>query len=150
MSGDAAIEKSYRTHWVSPKLSERKRQGLAERASRPPDLVVISPLGDWKCSRCAGTGDLAIMEDPGPLCLTCAGMNHLVFLPRGDPALTRRAKKASRLSAVVVRFSKSRKRYERQGSLVEQAALDEAEQLCLDDARGRAPRRERITSKRSQ
>lgn len=105
VSGDAAIEKSYRTHWVSPELSERKRQGLAERASRPPDLVVISPLGDWTCSRCAGTGDLAIMEDAGPHCLTCAGMDHLVFLPRGTTALTRRAKTASRLSAVVVRFS---------------------------------------------
>lgn len=124
VSGDPAIERLYRTHWVSPELSERKQQRLAERVSRPPDLVVISPLGDWNCSRCAGTGDLAFMEDTGPLCLTCAEMDHLVFLPRGDPALTRRAKTASRLSAVVVRFSKSRKRYERQGILVEEAALE--------------------------
>lgn len=128
VSGDAAIEKLYRTHWVSPELSERKRQRLAERAGRPPDLVVISPLGDWKCSRCAGTGDLAIMENAGPLCLTCADMDHLVFLPKGNAALTRRARTASRLSAVVVRFSTSRKRYERQGILVEEAALEDEEE----------------------
>ena len=42
----------------------------------------------------------------------------LVFLPAGNATLSRRAKQASRLSAVVVRFSRARKRYERQGVLV--------------------------------
>jgi hypothetical protein len=37
--------------------------------------------------------------------LTCADMDHLVFLPAGGAALTRRAKKASTLSAVVVRLA---------------------------------------------
>ena len=35
----------------------------------------------------------------------CADLGHLEFLPSGDAALTRRATKASRLSAVVVRWS---------------------------------------------
>ena len=48
------------------------------------------------------------------LCMSCADMDHLVFLESGDAALTRRAKRASRLSAVVVRFSRARRRYERQ------------------------------------
>ncbi len=43
VSGDAGIERLYRTHWVSPKLSERKRERLQEKASRPPELIVISP-----------------------------------------------------------------------------------------------------------
>jgi hypothetical protein len=34
---------------------------------------------------------------------------------------------------VVVRFSRARKRYERQGILVEEAALEQAEAQCLDD-----------------
>jgi hypothetical protein len=51
-------------------------------------------------------------------------MDHLVFLPSGDAALTRRAKANSRLSAVVVRFSRAGKRYERQGILVEEHALE--------------------------
>lgn len=40
---------------------------------------------------------------------------ELVFLPAGDAALSRRAKNASGLSAVVVRFARTRKRYERPG-----------------------------------
>lgn len=126
-SGEADLERAYRTHWVSPTLSEPKRQRLAERESRTPDLVVIWPLKDFTCTSCQKSGDLLIMEDPGPLCLACAGLDHLVYLPAGNAVLTRRAKKASALSAVVVRFSRSRKRYERQGILVEEAALEQAE-----------------------
>jgi hypothetical protein len=43
-SGNPTIEALYRTHWVSPELSERKRQRLAEKASRAPDLMVVQPL----------------------------------------------------------------------------------------------------------
>ncbi len=149
VSGDPDIERAYRTHWVAPELSERKRQQVVERASRPPDLVVISPLNEWTCAGCEGTGGLLIMEDAGPLCLTCADLDHLVFLPAGDAALTRRARKASGLSAVVVRFSRARKRYERQGVLVEEAALEEAERRCLEDADARARRREREAERRA-
>lgn len=123
-SGDPAIEASYRTHWVSPALSEKKRERLAAQASRPPELVVIQPLNDtWKCHRCGGTGDLLVMESAGPACLRCVGLDDLEFLPAGDALLTRRAKAKSARSAVVVRFSRSRKRYERQGALVEPQAL---------------------------
>ena len=88
-------------------------------AAKPPDLVVVMPVKDWVCARCAGSGDLLTMDDAGPLCITCADLDHLVFLGAGDAALTRRAKQASVLSAVVVRWSRSRKRYERQGILVD-------------------------------
>jgi hypothetical protein len=53
-------------------------------------------------------------------------MDHPVFLPSGDAGLTRRARKASTLSAVVVRWSRTHQRYERQGLLVEPAALKAA------------------------
>ncbi len=149
-SGNPDIERAYRTHWVSPALSEAKRRRLAERESRPADLVVVMPLKDWTCSECSGTGDLLIMEDPGPMCMTCADMDHLVYLPSGDAALTRRAKKASALCAVVVRFSRSRKRYERQGILVEEAALDRAERECLADEEARGRRREREEARRAE
>jgi len=89
------------------------------------------------------------MEGAGPVCLTCADMDHLVYLPAGDAALTRRAKKASGLSAVVVRFSHSRKRYERRGTLVEEAALDQAEEQCLADEEARRRRRERDQLRRA-
>ncbi|MGI8803929.1 MAG: DUF2293 domain-containing protein [Solirubrobacteraceae bacterium] len=150
-SGKPSIERAYRTHWVSPKLSERERERerLAERQSKPPDLVVISPVNDWRCSACGGTGDLLMMDDPGPLCLECAELDHLAYLPAGDAALTRRARAASGLSAVVVRFSRARKRYERQGVLVEEAALAAVEQQCLADDEARARRRCRDAERRT-
>ena len=44
----------------------------------------IQPLKDTsKCHRCGGTGDLLTMENPGPVCLRCAGLNDLEFLPAG-------------------------------------------------------------------
>ena len=134
-SGDVAIEAAYRTHWVSPELSEKKREHLAEKASRAPDLVVVLPLNaEWKCHRCGGAGDFLIMEDPGPACLRCVGLDDLEYLPAGDALLTRRAKAGSARSAVVVRFSKARGRYERQGLLVEPQALADA-QRCIDPDR---------------
>jgi len=113
------------------------------------ELVVVSPLRDWACAGCGGTDWLLVMEDRGPICLTCADLDHLVFLPRGDAALTRRARKASRMSAVVIRYSRTRKRYERQGILVEEGALEHAEQECLADAEARARRRERDEERRA-
>lgn len=149
-SGDEAIERAYRTHWVSPELSAAKRQRLNDRQSRLPDLVVIEPLKDWTCRECAGTGSLLILEGDGPLCLTCADLDHLVYLPAGNVALTRRAKTGSRLSAVVVRFSRTRKRYERQGVLVEAGALASAEAMCLADSEVRAVQRHRDQERRAQ
>ena len=148
-SGDPEIERAYHTHWISPELSERKRARLTERQNRPPDLLVVSPVKDWSCSVCGtDNGGWLIMDDSGPVCLTCADMEHLVFLPSGDAALTRRAEAASGLSAVVVRFSRSRGRYERQGILVEEGALERAEIECLADEDARARRRERDALKR--
>jgi hypothetical protein len=95
------------------------------------------------------TGPL-IMEDPGPVCMACADMDHLVFLASGDAALTRRSRTASRLSAIVVRFSRTRKRYEREGTLVEEEALERAEAECLADEQARARRREREALRRAE
>jgi hypothetical protein len=54
-------------------------------SSVPSELVVISPLKDWACSSCGGTGELLIMDDSGPLCMHCAELDHLVFLPQATP-----------------------------------------------------------------
>src|SRR5579863_7151530 len=101
------------------------------QGERSSGIVVVQPIRDWICAECGGTGDLLKMEDAGPLCLECCDLDHLAFLPSGDAALTRRSTKASALSAVVVRWSRSRKRYERQGVLVEESALAAAEQECM-------------------
>jgi hypothetical protein len=64
-----------------------------------------------------------------------------------DAALTRRARKRSTLSAVVLKWSRARKRYERQGLLIEAQALEEAEKECLSDEEVRLRRRERAAER---
>src|ERR1700730_5430879 len=131
----------------------KPQQGETEGSSVSKDLVVFSILRDSKCAECSAElwkGDFLSMESGRPLCLRCADFNHLVYLSRGDAALTRRAKKYSTLSAVVVRFSRSRGRYERQGILVEDAALQRAEDECLEDADRRAARRGREEARRAE
>src|SRR5437868_10698597 len=93
---------------------------------------------------------ITLAGEKGALCLACADLDHLVFLPSGDAALTRRARKHSLLSAVVLKWSRSRKRYERQGLLVEERALEMAEDECLADADVRARRREREAERRAE
>ncbi len=117
------------------------------------EIVVFSIIKDSRCSECGEElwkGRFLRMEQQRPLCLECADLDHLVFLPRGDTALTRRARKYSRLSAVVVRFSRTRRRYERQGLLVEEVALERAEDECLSDADKRERARERAAVARSE
>jgi hypothetical protein len=92
---------------------------------------------------------LLVLEDGAPRCLDCADLGHLVFLPRGDTALTRRSREESGLSAVVVRFNRRKGRYERQGVLVEEAALARAEERCLADAEARRRRRTRDARRRA-
>ncbi|WP_245646923.1 DUF2293 domain-containing protein [Microtetraspora niveoalba] len=143
VDGDEELERAFRVHWFSPELSQARRERLAERETRPPDLTVVVPLEPWTCAGCGDTGPHHIMEDDRPHCLTCADMDHLVFLPAGNAALSRRAKKESVLSAVVVRYNRRRKRFERQGILVEDEALARAEEQCLADEEVRLRRRER-------
>ena len=115
------------------------------------ELIVFSILREAKCTECGveiWRGDLLSMESGKPLCMKCADLDHLVVLPRGDTALTRRAKKHSGLWAVILRFSRSRKRYERQGLLVEEAALRQAEEECAADAPRRAAQREVAAERR--
>ena len=54
------------------------------------------------------------------------------------------------LSAVVLKFSKTRGRYERQGLLVEEDALDNAEAECLADAEARERRAERQRERQAE
>ena len=147
--GHQLEEAAWRLRWVSPDLEDRNRERSTQPQTSAPDLIIIQPLREWTCAECQGTGDLLIMDEPGPLCLACADLDHLVFLPAGDAALTRRAKKSSGLSAVVVRWSRTRKRYERQGLLVEDAALEQAERQCLADEEARMRRRERDRERRA-
>jgi hypothetical protein len=153
ITGDPQIEKNYRTHYLSPMLSERKQQKLQEKLNKAPLPVVFLNLRHAQCSECGAEIEqdaMLLMEAEQPLCLPCARLGGLEFVPSGDAALTRRATKYSQRSAVVVRFNRSRKRYERQGVLVEDAALERAEQECVQDAGERAATRARAALQRGE
>lgn len=124
-----------------------------ERKSYSGIKVFIS----LKASTCSDCGEdlgrkawIMLDRDKGALCLSCADLDHLVFLPAGSSALTRRSKKYSALSAVVLKWSRARKRYERQGLLVEEKALDRAEEECLADSEYRQRLKARAAIRRAE
>jgi len=122
-------------------------------AEKRQDLIVFilrrpsSTCGE--CGRHLLKGNLIRLQgEKGALCLECADLDHLEFLPRGDAAITRRSTKYSKLWAVVVEWSRSRKRYERQGVLAEPEAIERALAESEADSDERAKRREREAVRR--
>ncbi len=119
-----------------------------------PDLTVFISSRGASCDEChedLGRRAWITLGDGGrAFCLACADLDQLVFLPAGDAALTRRARAHSTLSAVVLKWNRARKRYERQGLLVDTAALARAESESLSDAEARARRRERDAERRAE
>jgi hypothetical protein len=133
-------------------MRQQASDAVEQSTTDSKDLVVFSIIRDSECSECKQElpkGSLLSMEKGEPLCMQCADLDHLVWLPSGDAALTRRAKKHSKLWAVIVKFSRARKRYERQGLLVEEGALEQAQDECLADEELREARRERDALRRA-
>jgi len=101
-------------------------------------VVWISHKDGERCAGCAAElarGDFVqVHRENGIRCLNCVGLGGLVFLPSGGAALTRRSIDGSARHAVVVKFSRARKRNERQGVLVEESALAMARERCATDA----------------
>lgn len=118
------------------------------------DLKVFITVRESSCDECGSDlgrkAWITLAGERGCLCLSCADLDHLVFLPAGDAALTRRSRKYSTLAAVVLRWNRARKRYERQGLLVEDTALERAEAECLADEEVRARRRAREADRRAE
>ena len=119
------------------------------------ELKVFISSRESKCDECGenlGRGAWIILQgkDKGTACLSCADLDHLVFLPSGDTALTRRSRKHSKLSVVVLKWSRVRKRYERQGLLVENEAVELAENECKADADVRKLRRAHAAIRRTE
>ncbi len=118
-------------------------------ANEQPDQrepVVFIVRRDTQCAECGEElrhGSAITLRDGKALCAECAELDHMDFLPRGNAALTRRARKHSRVSIAVVEWSRTRKQYERQGFLVEPGAIERAEEECLADAEARERKRKR-------
>jgi hypothetical protein len=133
------------------RVIRQRTVSTANELSKPAEIVVFWLVSDSVCAECGeelGKGRFLRLDRKRPLCLACADLDRLVFLERGDAALTRRASRYSTLRAVVVRFSRARKQYERQGVLVDEEALARAEQECLSDTEARQRARERAAERR--
>ncbi len=143
----AAVREAARLEgWVLGATADDPRRGdVMEK--KPEELKVFISHRASVCGECREElGPKAwvfLAGERGALCLSCADLDHLVFLPSGDAAVTRRARRLSTLAAVVLKWSRARNRYERQGLLVEEDALHQAEEACLADEEARARRRER-------
>ncbi|HEU5316515.1 MAG TPA: DUF2293 domain-containing protein [Chloroflexota bacterium] len=117
-------------------------------------LVAHASVTCAECGALRVRGDLVHFEDaaagaaPTPLCLDCALLGRLTLLRSGDVALTRRASAHSKHKAVVLEWSKARKRFERRGTLVEPEALRRAHRECAADATQRAAQRARAAARR--
>ena len=141
---------------TSPHTSNTTTQVAAPEGekSTAEEIKVFISNRDSHCGECdqdlGKKAWITLEREKGALCLACADLDELVFLPAGDAALTRRSKKYSTLSAVVLKFSKTRGRYERQGLLVEEAALEKAETECLADSEARERRNERARERRAE
>lgn len=127
---------------------------MKNKKSDNNQLKVFISNRESKCDECGEDlgrhAWIVLRGEKGAACLTCADLDHLVFLPSGDTALTRRSRKHSRLSAVVLKWSRARKRYERQGILVENEALERAERECMADATRREIRRGQAAIRRAE
>jgi hypothetical protein len=130
------------------------KQAQPQNNTTGKDEILIYVVNkDTRCDECGVAllpGRFLHVENEQPLCLDCADLAHLEFLPSGDTALTRRASKYSPLRVVVVQWSRRRKRYERQGILAEPAAIARAEAECAADEPERAARRAEAAVRRAQ
>lgn len=152
--GATQIEEFFRTCYAAPDLTPSKLEALTSKLNKPPDLVVFKTVSDSAtCGECGAeieSGGFLFREKTVSLCLTCADLDRLEFLPSGDAALSRRARKHSALAAVVVEFNRRAKRYERRGVLVSPEAITLAEAECRSDAERRAARSERAVGQRAE
>jgi len=120
-------------------ITTRSYDNDSEKSSTCYECGTLLESGSW----------ITVDGDNGALCLTCSDLNHLIFLPPGNAALTRRAKKHSNRYAIVLEWRKKYKHYERRGILVEEKALRTAEEECNNDHDIREKKRQREREKRN-
>jgi hypothetical protein len=120
----------------------------------PGEFVVFLVRRDTECADCGCEllrGSMIMLnKERKPLCLACADLDHLEYLPRENTALTHRATRYSRLRAVVVQWSRTRNHHEPQGILAEPKAIERAEAECLGDADRRKSQRARRAAREAE
>jgi hypothetical protein len=122
-------------------------------SSEDGDRIVFVLRRETECGRCRSEldkGDFICLTGNEAVCLKCAGLAHLEYLPGGDAAVTRRATKHSTMHVVVMKKSPARKRSERQGILAEAEAIRRAEAESAADAEKRAGQQKKAAERRDK
>lgn len=122
-------------------------------SSKEADRIVYILRRETQCDRCkreVWQKEFICLTGGDVLCLDCAGLAHLEYLPAGDTAVTRRATKYSNVSVVVMKKSAARKRSERQGILAEPEAIRRAEAESAADAEKRAQQQKKSAKRREK
>lgn len=118
------------------------------------DAILVFPSqGEGDCAHCAAPlcqSAFVTFKNNAIACVKCGGLENLEFLPSGNTALTRRATALSEVKYVVLKFSRARKRYERQGILARPEILDQASRECEADDAARAAKRQASSARRDK
>ena len=124
---------------------------------KPPsdsDAILVFPSqGEGDCAHCAAPlyrSAFVTFKNDTIACMKCGGLENLEFLPSGNTALTRRANALSAVKYVVMKFSRARKRYERQGILARPEILDQARRECEADEAAREAKRQASSARRDK
>ena len=124
---------------------------------KPPydsDAILVFPSqGEGDCAHCATPlyqSAFVTFKNDTIACVKCGGLENLEFLPSGNTALTRRANALSAVKYVVLKFSRARKRYERQGILARPEILDQARRECAADEAAREAKRQASSARRDK
>jgi hypothetical protein len=137
------------TEWVHLRFRRTEDRVRPRADEKVPDLVVLEARDEFECEECGEHDRFLMMESHAAICMSCADLDHLVFLKAGNATLSRRARKESGLAAIVVRpDARQRNRIWRLGILVEPDALERAERQCFDDEEIRARRRVKDAERR--
>ena len=124
---------------------------FSKNKERNKEKTVYMLRRDTRCGRCGRelrSGEFIYPTGDTGICRRCAGLDRLMFLPKGSVAVTRRAKRYSSQYAVVPKKSPALHRYERQGILVEARAVRRAREESAADAETRAERRQTAAERR--
>jgi hypothetical protein len=116
-------------------------------------ILVFPSQGEGDCPHCAAPlhhSAFVTFKNDAIACVKCGGLENLEFLPSGNTALTRRANALSAVKYVVLKFSRARKRYERQGILASPEILDQARRECEADEAARESKRQASAARREK
>ena len=127
------------------------RQVGTLQSKESQELKVFISNRESTCGECGenlgSKAWITLAGEKGALCLACADLDHLLFLPSGNVALTRRARKHSTWCGGFKMESRGK---EKKGGLVEAQGLEKAEEECLADSEVRTCRKEREAIRREE